>query len=48
MITVEKIHICLYASDLRNLLLTLVELLKGCTFVNVLFRDAHPSQLYFV
>ena len=48
MITVEQIHICLYAIDLRNILLTLVVLLKRCTFVNVLFREAPASQLYFV
>ena len=48
MITVEQIHICLYAIDLRNILLTLVVLLRRCTFVNVLFREAPASQLYFV
>ena len=38
MITLEQIHICLYAIDLRNILLTLVVLLKSCTFVNVTFQ----------
>ena len=33
MITLEQIHICLYAIDLRNLPLTLVVLLKRCTLL---------------
>ena len=43
MITLEQIHICLYAIDLRNILLTLVVLL-----LMSLFRDVPASQLYVV